>query len=87
MNSRKSPDFNECFAALPADVQQKARETFKSFQKDPTYPGLKFKKIKGMDDMWSIRITGDYRALGVKEGDTIVWFFIGGHADYDKIVS
>jgi hypothetical protein len=29
----------------------------------------------------------DYRALGVKEGDEIIWFWIGSHADYDRLLS
>jgi hypothetical protein len=27
-----------------------------------------------------------YRALGVRRDDTIVWFWIGSHADYDKLL-
>jgi hypothetical protein len=29
----------------------------------------------------------DYRALGVREGDEIIWFWIGSHADYDRLLS
>jgi hypothetical protein len=27
-----------------------------------------------------------YRALGVREGETMVWFWIGSHAEYDRLV-
>ncbi len=37
--------------------------------------------------IYSVRIGLDYRALGVREGDDIVWFWIGSHADYDRLVS
>jgi hypothetical protein len=29
----------------------------------------------------------DYRALGLLEDDTIIWFWIGSHADYDDLIS
>ena len=86
MKSRKSPDFNDRFKDLPAEIQNKAREAYKTFAHDPTHPSLRFKKLRGTDDVWCVRITNDYRAIGVKEDDTIIWQWIGTHADYDKLV-
>jgi hypothetical protein len=83
VKSRTSPDFKECFESLPAEIQQKVREVYKIFERDPTHPSLKFKKVKGTDDVWSVRKTRDYRALGVKEGDTRQ--FVGSLAEYDKL--
>jgi hypothetical protein len=28
-----------------------------------------------------------WRAVGVRDGDTMVWFWIGSHADYDRLLS
>jgi hypothetical protein len=50
------------------------------------HPGLQFKKVEGEDDLYSVRISANYRALGVMQGSRIVWFWIGSHADYDKRV-
>lgn len=36
--------------------------------------------------VYSVRVGIGYRALGVKDGDTITWFWIGSHADYDQIL-
>jgi hypothetical protein len=33
-----------------------------------------------------VRVTKSYRAVGVREGDTIIWFFIGTHAEYDRML-
>jgi len=44
---------------------------------------VNFKKI---GRYWSARVTNDYRALGVMTGDTVIWFWIGSHADYDRII-
>ena len=29
----------------------------------------------------------DYRAVGVREGNEMIWFWIGTHADYDRLLS
>lgn len=37
--------------------------------------------------MWSARVGIDYRALGMDKPEGIVWFWIGTHADYEKMLS
>jgi hypothetical protein len=32
-------------------------------------------------------MTKDYRALGLREDDTMIWFRIGSHDDYDDLIS
>lgn len=41
---------------------------------------------KKVGDLWSVRVTLDYRALAVEAHDSYVWFWIGTHEDYDKIL-
>ncbi len=36
--------------------------------------------------MWSARVGAHYRALGFDHDDAILWFWIGSHADYDKLM-
>jgi hypothetical protein len=84
MISRTSADFRPDFAALPAAVQKEARSAYGLFSTDPHHPSLRFKKLPPHPDLWSIRITNDYRAIGRWRGDVILWFFIGSHADHEK---
>jgi hypothetical protein len=35
----------------------------------------------------AVRITLGYRALGIFDNDTVMWFWIGGHDEYDKFFS
>ena len=35
---------------------------------------------------WSVRIGISYRGLGVGVQAGVLWFWIGSHADYDKLV-
>ena len=70
----------------PASVRRQARDAYRLFQTDPNHPGLKFKKLPPHEDLWSVRISDQYRALGRWRGDVILWFFIGSHADYDAAI-
>ena len=45
-----------------------------------------FKKLEGHENIYSVRIGLGYRALGVRKNDKVVWYWIGNHADYDRIV-
>jgi hypothetical protein len=48
---------------------------------------LAFKRIHGQEDPYSVRVGLGWRALGLVEGDTISWFWIGSHADYDAFIN
>ena len=87
MTSRINADFRRDFARLPERVQKQAREAYRLFKSDPTHPSLKFKKLQPHEDLWSVRITSEYRAIGRWRGDVILWFFIGSHADYDNLLA
>jgi hypothetical protein len=73
-------------AALPKSVRRQARVAYAQFGRDPRHPSLEFKKLLPSRDLWSARITDNYRAVGRWRGDVIVWFFVGSHADYDKLL-
>ncbi len=55
---------------------------FERLKADPYHPSLHFKQI---GKLWSARVGIAYRALAVRTGDDLVWFWIGSHADYDKL--
>ena len=86
MKSSINEDFRKTFARLPKQVQQQARQAYQKFQVSPEYPGLHFKKIHASREIYSIRITRGYRALGVLKYNEITWFWIGSHAEYDQIL-
>jgi hypothetical protein len=39
------------------------------------------------EPIYSARINAQYRALGKLERGEITWFWVGSHADYDKMIS
>lgn len=83
MNHYGSPDFWSCYRALPAGVQGLADKSFSLLKADSRHPSLHFKKV---GRFWSARIGLHYRAVAVEAPDGLLWFWIGTHADYDKIV-
>jgi len=41
---------------------------------------------RGDASICSARVGARYRAVGLRDGDVIIWFWIGSHADYDKLM-
>ena len=78
--------FRRAFDSLPKAVQRQALQAYKVFAKDPSHPGIQFKKVHPSKPISSVRIGLGYRALGTKTGDEVVWFWIGSHAEYDRLV-
>ena len=85
MKSKLTKGFRKRYERLPPDIQDQARAAYRLFKIDPYYPGLHFKRIDPQEPIYSVRIGLHYRAVGIWEGDTIVWDFIGTHAEYDHL--
>lgn len=63
-----------------------AYRAYAQFRRDPSHPGLNFELVNKTAQMWSARINDNYRALGIREGDNIVWFWVGEHNEYLRII-
>ena len=86
MISKRTKRFKQLLRTLPIEVQEQAHAAYRLFKDNPNHPGLFFKQVDTKPPLYSVRIGLHYRALGVKEGDTIAWVWIGSHADYDKFL-
>jgi mRNA-degrading endonuclease RelE of RelBE toxin-antitoxin system len=87
MKSRVHPQFRELLARLPETVQRRARAAFRRFKENPYHSSLQFKEVNSKRQVYSVRIGKSYRALGMmQENHEIVWFWIGTHAEYDKLI-
>lgn len=78
-----SPAFWEAYEALPPTVRRVADRNFEMLKTNPKHPSLHFKKNNGY---WSVRVGIDYRALAVEVENGLLWFWIGSHAEYDKLI-
>ncbi len=81
------PRFWQHYRQLPKEVQALANRNFELLKTDPHHPSLHFKKVSERKQLWSVRVGAHYRALGVEKSEGIVWFWIGTHAEYDKLLS
>jgi hypothetical protein len=82
--SQTTPRFWTAYHNLPSPIQDAARKAYRFFRAEPHHPSLQFKKIHGA--VYSVRVTRGYRALGRLDGERVTWFWIGNHADYDRLV-
>lgn len=87
MKSRTTAKFRKAFANLPDSIQKQARQAYRQFQQDTSHPSLRFKQVHPTLPIYSARVSKSYRAVGQRDGDTMVWFWIGSHAEYDKLLS
>jgi hypothetical protein len=84
MKSRTGADFWRLFRDLPTEIQSQAYRAYRLWRANPFAGGLRFKRVSKNEPIYSIRIGRGYRALGLLVGDTIYWYFIGNHDDYER---
>ncbi len=83
MIHRATPDFWYYYRQLPPHIQDLADKCYDLLKQEPYYPSLHFKKV---GRFWTIRVGIHYRAIAVEDGQEMAWFWIGHHAEYDKIL-
>ena len=81
------PRFWRHYRQLPKPVQELADKNYALLQADPRHPSLHFKKVGRTRQLWSVRVGDHYRALAADRPEGIVWFWIGTHAEYDRLLS
>ncbi|WIG60022.1 MAG: hypothetical protein OJF49_002770 [Ktedonobacterales bacterium] len=85
-HSQRTKRFRTLFDALPKRAQRQARADYQLFKQNPRHPSLQFKPIGKRDpSIYSARAGEHYRAIGILDGDTVTWFWIGTHEDYNKL--
>ena len=68
-------------------MQAQARLAYQLFRRDPFHASLRFKQVHPTRPIFSARVGLSYRALALEEGEAVIWFWIGSHADYDKLLA
>ncbi|WP_092984855.1 hypothetical protein [Rhizobium sp. NFR03] len=84
MKHHATAAFWKCYNALPAHVRKVADRNFDILKDDPLHPSL---HLKQAGRFWSVRVGSSWRALAVRNGEDLVWFWIGSHAEYDKLLA
>ena len=80
--------FWEAYEDLPADIRERADKQFALLKANEQHPSVQFKKVGDRQgvEVWSARVTLNYRALALRRADGFLWFWIGDHKGYDSLV-
>jgi hypothetical protein len=69
-------------------VREQAVEAYLLFRANPWHPSLHYKRVHPTRPIMSVRVGGDYRAVGIqREPGAILWFWIGPHEQYETLLS
>jgi hypothetical protein len=77
------PSFWHAYDKLPKPIRELADRNFALLRSEPRHPSLHFKKV---GRFWSVRVGLGYRALAMEADSDLIWFWIGSHAEYDRMV-
>ena len=83
MTHRASARFWDAYNKLAPDIQEQADKQFQLLKQDARHPSLQFKKV---GKIWSARVSLAIRALAAEDGEDFVWFWIGDHREYERLI-
>jgi hypothetical protein len=85
----RTREYRELYDRLPSEIRELADAAYELFRENPEHPSLRRhmledrKRGRHRQNSFSVSITMKYRAIGVVDGATTVWYWIGTHADHD----
>jgi hypothetical protein len=68
---------------LSPDTQLQADKQFLLLKANHRHPSLHLKKV---GRYWSARVNATTRAVAVERDGNLIWFWIGTHRDYEKLI-
>ena len=76
------------YKKLPSEIRLIAKKQYLFFKDNQNHASLHFKKVHSIRPIYSARVTAQYRTIGIISDDKIiVWFWIGSHEQYNKILA
>ncbi|MCR4314853.1 MAG: hypothetical protein NUW37_00745 [Planctomycetes bacterium] len=86
MNSLTTERFWKCYSELSKETRKRAKKAYRLFRENTSHPSLHFKQVHSTRPIYSVRITMNCRAVGIVQGENIIWFWIGTHSEYDNLL-
>jgi hypothetical protein len=83
IRTQDAPSFWACYEGLPEDVRQRADKQYERLASDSAHPSV---HLKPVGQFWSARATDAVRALAVREENTFIWFWVGTHDEYQRLL-
>jgi hypothetical protein len=86
MKSVTTEKFRQLYHQAPPERKAKIRRAYKLWRENPAHPSLRFKKVHSTLPIYSARDDLDWRAVGVLQDGTLVWFWVGSHQAYEALL-
>jgi hypothetical protein len=86
MISHTTKAFWKHYKSLTPELRRKTRATYKLWRDNPSHPSLFFKRVKDNQPLYSVRIGLGHRAVGLLKDNTVTWFWIGNHKEYERLI-
>ena len=86
MLSHTTREFRELLGEAPDAIRSKAEAAYRLWAANPAHPSLRFKKVHDTLPIYSVRIDIDWRAVGILRDGEVIWFWIGPHKEYEKLL-
>ena len=61
-------------------------KNYKLWLANPGHPSLGYRRLRGRENLMTVRIGIHYRALALLESGGVTWIWIGPHAEYDDLI-
>ena len=87
MISKTTRSFWKLFHPLPKIIKFQAFIAYRRWRDNPYQKGLYFKQVGQRVPIYSARINRGWRVLGLKKGNTMHWYWIGPHDEYEKMIN
>lgn len=81
------PRFWHHYHQLPQEIRELADKNYALLKANLYHASLHFKKVGKRKQLWSVRVGDHYRALGTEKPEGVLWFWIGTHTEYDRLIS
>jgi mRNA-degrading endonuclease RelE of RelBE toxin-antitoxin system len=86
VTSEITAPFRQAYGKLPEEVRLRAKKSYRQWLINPFHPSLHYKKIHDNLPIWSVRVGLHYRVVGIMHDEKMLWYFIGTHAEYDRLI-
>jgi hypothetical protein len=78
-----APGYWDCYKALSESARLQVNRSFDLLKSDPGHPLLHLKQV---DRHWTVRIDLHHRAVAVEAPEGLVWFWVGTHDEYERLI-
>jgi hypothetical protein len=86
MKSVTTEKFRLLLASATSERQARIKDAYRLWKENPGHPSLRFKKVHSRLPIYSVRVDLDWRAVGILKDETLVWFWVGPHSQYEALL-